>query len=114
MALTAKISRFSAMKAVAIGSRTNDDSLAPLTGIHWRRMRSPYLEYPIRRENSPPDRFLIRLKSVARARSRVSRRISSAWASTSCITFAGRENSLCHVQIDLVLTSNRSAASRTG
>jgi hypothetical protein len=43
--------------------------------------------------------------SVTRAKSRLRRRISSACASTSWITFVGRENSFCHVLIDLVLTS---------
>ncbi|BAQ68694.1 hypothetical protein NHU_01536 [Rhodovulum sulfidophilum] len=41
--------------------------------------------------------FRISRSSVTRARSRFSRRISSAWAATSWITFAGRENCFCQV-----------------
>jgi hypothetical protein len=65
-------------------------------------MRLPAVLNRIRRENRPPDCFLVR-PEVTRARSRFRRRISSAWASTSWITFIGRENSRCHVLIDLVL-----------
>ncbi len=68
----------------------------------------------MRRENSPPDCFLVPLNSVTLARSRLRRRISSAWASTSLITLADRKIYFCQVWIDLVLIPNRCAICRSG